>query len=181
MPESNQSEANNRLFMNELTRAQFDLFAYIRILLRSVQDVSDVLQDTNTVLWEKRELYDAGRPFLPWAKAFAYQQVRAYRQKQSRSRLVFNDKIMDIFSEKLSMERYSAHTSFERIESCIEKLPERQRNLINARYRIGEPLEMLAQNMKCSVNAVSILLCRARQALLDCLFAETKGAGNETA
>ncbi|MDA3923148.1 MAG: sigma-70 family RNA polymerase sigma factor [Kiritimatiellae bacterium] len=167
--------------MNELTRAQFDLFAYIRILLRSVQDVSDVLQDTNTVLWKKRELYDTDLPFLPWAKAFAYQQVRAYRQKQSRSRLVFNDKIMDIFSEKLSMERYSVHASFDRLESCIEKLPERQRKLINARYHIGEPLEVLARNMKCSVNAVSILLCRTRQALLDCLFAETKGADNETA
>ena len=163
------SDAGTGRFMNELTRAQFDLYAYIRSLLGHVQDADDVLQETNAALWSKRAEYDLARPFMPWAKTFAYYQVKAYRQKQMRGRLVFDDEVFDVLSERLSLEQYSVHSALEQVEYCIEKLLPRQQTLLDARYRMGEPLEVLAENMKCSVNAVSVLLCRMRQALLHCL------------
>ena len=39
----------------------------LRALIRQASDVDDVLQETNTVLWRKRQEFDRDRPFLPWA------------------------------------------------------------------------------------------------------------------
>lgn len=164
-----QQDDKSGFFVRELTQAQFDLYAFIRMLIGRQQDADDILQETNAALWRKREEFDPARPFMPWAKTFAHYQVKAYLKKQAREKLVFNDESLDVLSERLSLERYSVHKTLGRIEECIEKLAPKQRDLLEARYVSGLSLEDMASRMHCSINAVSILLCRMRQSLLHCL------------
>ena len=82
-----------------IAKAQFELYAFICILMEGEADASDVLQDTNLALWTHAERYDPKLPFLPWARSFAYNHVRAFRLKQSRSRLVFDEALLDWFAE----------------------------------------------------------------------------------
>ena len=81
-------------FVDLLTSSQRSLFAYINTLVVGNSSAPDILQDTNLELWARRLDYDWSRPFLPWAYGFAYQLVLAYRKKQSRSKLVFSDEIV---------------------------------------------------------------------------------------
>ena len=65
----------DRTFVMLLTKAQFDLKLYIAALTKDLQDVEDILQETNADIWSKADTYDPSRPFLPWAKTLAKFQV----------------------------------------------------------------------------------------------------------
>lgn len=160
---------NSKLFVQELTRAQFDLHAYIRMLYGQQQDTDDILQETNLALWEKRHLFDPARPFLPWARAFALNQVRAWRQKIARDRLVFDEETLEVVARRLCNERYGITAALARVEECIERLPPRQKTFLEQRYIAGDSLSEIARRFKCTLNAVSITLSRMRKALAECL------------
>src|ERR1041384_3034412 len=78
-------------FMLLLTSYQSMLYSSITALLGGVEGAQDILQETNVVLLKKAADYDSARPFLPWAIAFAKNQVLAWRKRQSRDRLVLHD------------------------------------------------------------------------------------------
>lgn len=166
----------DRKFMQALTDAQFDLYAYIRSLLGKSQDVDDILQDTNLALLQKQDAFEPSHPFLPWAKAFAKNQVMAYRKRQKRGNMVFDEETFALLVEDLSIRDFSAKKALEKVEGCIDLLDPKQKELVDCRFRNGNPLESIAQRRNCSVNAVSILLCRIRRALLNCLQGKNEEA-----
>ncbi len=155
-----------------LASAQFELYAFVCILMESENDASDVLQDTNLALWNHAERYDASLPFLPWARSFAYNQVRAFRSKQSRSRLVFDEELLDWFAEHASTEsidtRYPAEV-MGHLESCLSKLTEEQRRILKLNYIGGSSLKEMASQLGRSVVSVGVMLHRIRASLALCM------------
>ena len=83
-------------FVVLLTKAQFELKLYIAALARDLQDVEDILQETNADIWRKAGSYDPSRPFLPWAKTLAKFQVLRWRKDRERDRLVLDDSSLDL-------------------------------------------------------------------------------------
>lgn len=94
-------------FVCALTDAQFDLLAFICMLLGNRDMAQDVLQDTNLRLISHSAEYDTRRPFLPWAKAFAYNQVRTFVKKSARSRLVFDEGLVDALAASRSRNKFT--------------------------------------------------------------------------
>lgn len=87
-------------FVRALTNAQLDLFASICVMLGNREAAKDVLQDTNVALMKHALEYDDNRAFLPWAKAFAFNQARTYRKRESRSPMVFDDDLVTAVAEE---------------------------------------------------------------------------------
>ena len=54
-------------FVNELTKAQTKMRAYIAKLLGNSPATDDVLQECNKLLWIKRKDWDPDTIFLKWA------------------------------------------------------------------------------------------------------------------
>ncbi len=164
-------------FVALLTGMQSRLYAYLCTLLARPDDARDVLQETNVVLWKKAADYDPTRPFEPWAFRFAHWQARAWRQRQSRDRLVFDDSAF----EQLAVEcprGGSAEREMRALEDCLAKLPEKPRALIDRRYAGGESVLGIAEAEKKPPNAIAALLYRARKLLADCMndvLAESEG------
>jgi len=86
-------------FVELLTSHQIDLFAYVNTLLVGSPDVDDIVQEATLDLWARKDKYDHERPFLPWAFAFAFQRVLAYRKTKQRSRIIFSDEFLNSISE----------------------------------------------------------------------------------
>ncbi|NNE90288.1 MAG: sigma-70 family RNA polymerase sigma factor, partial [Verrucomicrobiales bacterium] len=61
----------------------------------------------------------------------------------------------------------------EALKFCIEKLPEKQREVIVARYLDAESVTGIAKDLGTNANAVSQTLFRARANLAKCVTAET--------
>jgi RNA polymerase sigma-70 factor (ECF subfamily) len=168
-----QDETHDRAtkFVQMLTNHQRDLFAYINTLLVGQTAASDVLQDTNLDLWARLDDFDFKRPFLPWAYAFAYQRVLAFRKTQRRSKLVFSDEIVQLISDTYVGGAADADQRVSALQTCLDRLPPRQRQLIRDRYAVTMSVNALAARLGCTANQISARLYRIRRALAKCVEA----------
>ena len=155
--------------VRHITACQSALYAYVCALLGTSAGAADVLQEANVVLWEKAGEYDPARPFLPWAYRVAYFQVLAHRKRLSRDKLVFDDDLLGAVSDALRRRDESADRELEALDGCVGKLPPRQRELLDARYRDGEPVESIARRGGKAPNALAAELYRVRKLLMDCV------------
>lgn len=163
-------------FVCALTDAQFDLLAFICMLLGNRDMAQDVLQDTNLRLISHSAEYDTRRPFLPWAKAFAYNQVRTFVKKSARSRLVFDEGLVDALAEETPCVPAESKRELEMLDDCVARLTPAQRELIEAHYYRNQRVERIAGTLGRSVISVYVHIHRIRRLLGACIEAKLQAA-----
>jgi RNA polymerase sigma-70 factor, ECF subfamily len=156
-------------FVEMLTFYQRDLLAYISSLMIGDANARDVLQDANVALWSHRNDYDVSRPFFPWAGGFAYKQVLAHRQTQRRSRLLFNDEMLQAISDAYLQEAVGGDSQLIALRTCLQKLGESHSQLIRERYLENLPIKNIAARMGRTANQISARLYRIRKVLAECI------------
>jgi RNA polymerase sigma-70 factor (ECF subfamily) len=156
-------------FLELVTEFQPRLYGYVMSLLGDREAASEVLQETNVVIWRKAAEFQPNTSFKAWAFRIASFQVMAWRQRQIRDRLVFDEGVLERLDVRASERDEDFTGRRDRLEECLRKLPDRQRELILARYLDGASVVELAVQTQRTANAVSQLLFRARKNLLDCL------------
>lgn len=155
-------------FVVLLTRAQFDLRVYIATLLGGLQDVDDVLQETNLDIWRKISTYDRARPFLPWAKALARFQVLRWRTDQLRDHLVFDEELLERFSvEDAEDEDYAL--VMRALDASIWRLSRADRRLLREKYENHLSVAQLATRFNQTESSVVSKLYRLRKFLRACI------------
>lgn len=163
-PSSNSSE-----FAKLYAGGQSRLFAFICSLVGSYDLASEVLQETNVVMWEKQHEFTIGTNFTAWSFRIARYQVMAMREKQSRDRLVFSDDMLDRIAAESSAfsEQYEQRQGA--LDFCLAKLPDKQHDLIRRRYMHGESVKQIASQVGRSANTIGVRLHRVRTALMKCI------------
>jgi len=175
MPRSPADDAPDE-FLESVTEFQPRLYGYIFSLVADREAAHEILQETNVVLWRKSEEFELGSNFKAWSFRIAYFQFLAYQQRQVRERLVFDEASLQRVAAASDRFDDSYHERRDRLEECLRRLPQRQRELIVKRYLEGVSIDELAVETKRTSNAISQLLFRARRNLLDCLKpSETTG------
>jgi RNA polymerase sigma-70 factor (ECF subfamily) len=164
-------------FVRLLTGSQAALYACILSLLPDRAAAQDVLQETNVTLWHKADDFEPGTSFMAWAARIARYHVLNFRRKAKRERLVFDDELIAELSSRQEdraedAERYSA-----RLQQCLEKLPDEHRELLIRRYSSGGSVQAIAESRGQTIGAVSQLLYRIRESLLNCLSQPALGDG----
>lgn len=159
-----------------IAKAQPGLRSFLRTLLPCPGDADDVLQETNLILWQKREEYDSTRDFGPWARRIAYFQTLAHLKKRSRSR---ESRFSEEMAESLAVEcERRADALEDRIQAlriCLDKLPGDERELVEARYGTGASVKVMAGEIGRSADALSMHLYRVRQKLAECISKSLRG------
>ena len=142
-------------FVDHITSVQQALFAYILVLLPNIADAADVLQETNLVLWRKREEFRLGQEFLPWARAIARFQALANLKQQHRHRLRFSDTLLSQLAEEPTV-REAADFESEPVAlgECIDELTPPNQELLRLRYSTTLTLVEIARQTSRSVGAV---------------------------
>lgn len=153
--------------VQQITAAQSALYAFILTLMGGQEGAADVLQETNVKLCRELHRYDTNRPFLPWAMTLARFEVMAWRTRQSRSRLVLDNDVVELVAEEIAEAQDDRELAA--LETCLAALPPRQREMIAARYEQGETVRAIAKRLGQPENALAALLYRVRKALHDCI------------
>lgn len=162
--------ADSAEFVRQITRAQRPLHAFILSLVWNPGEAEDILQETNLVLWEKSELFDSSRPFLPWAMRFAQFQTLAWLKRRRRAeRVVFDDDLARLLAEETVTEEPLFEARRTALGTCLQKLRPDQRELIARRYEPEASVSKMAEVGGISPKAVSDRLRRIRQTLLECI------------
>ena len=160
-------------FARLLGGAQRRLFLYLMGLLADRTAAEDVLQETNLVLWREFERFEPGTNFAAWSCRVAFNQVRAYRTRRGRDRLVFSDAFLAAVNDELTREAERLDERRAALAECLGRLPDHHRELVRHRYLDehgpGGATEELAERLGKSPAAVLRMLSRVRHALHECV------------
>jgi RNA polymerase sigma-70 factor (ECF subfamily) len=152
------------------------LYAYVLSLLGDPDAANDVLQETNVVLWRDAREFQPGSNFRAWAFRVAHFQVMAFRQRQIRDRLVFEDDLLQALSAGARETDEMFHARQERLTGCLEKLPPAHREMVRSRYAEGQSVQAIARERGMTPNAAMQALFRIRQSLLQCVARYSGGS-----
>lgn len=168
-------------FVGEITRYQASLRAFIISLMPGVGGVSDVLQETNLVLWEKREAFRPGTNFWAWACTIARYEVKNHRRKAMRfGTVTLDQELAEQLAEEAAKTPKEMDERMEFLEKCLGRLRDEERRLVEHRYFSGEPLENLSAQLGRSVESLRVTLFRVRAALRKCIKGELAINRNQT-
>lgn len=165
---SSETETRKRL-LSLMTRHQRQIFGYIHALVPQRVDAEDILQETSLVICEKFDDFKEGTDFVAWACQIAWWNVRRARQKFARSKVVFDDDVLEAVSSTAVSMTAEIDARHEALEHCLKKLHPRDRDLLLTRYEPGGGVEAAAKRSGRSMDAAYKALARLRKLLHDCV------------
>jgi RNA polymerase sigma-70 factor (ECF subfamily) len=150
-----------------MTQHQRRIFSYIYTLVPDRHAAEDILQETSLVICEKFGDFRTGTDFVAWACQIAWWQVRAARTKFARSKVVFDEKVLESVAHTASEMLPEQDARHEALAKCLQKLNPRDRELLMTRYESG--VEEAARRTGRSMVAAYKALTRLRKLLHDCV------------
>jgi RNA polymerase sigma-70 factor, ECF subfamily len=160
---------SQKALMLLMTQHQRRILSYIYTLMPDRHAAEDILQETSVVVCEKFHLFRLGSDFVAWACQIAYWEVRRARQKYARSKVVFDDTVLEAVSQTAVEMADELDPRHEALQGCLKKLHARDREFILERYERGHGVEQAAKNCGRSMLAAYKALTRIRKSLLDCV------------
>ena len=158
-------------FVRLLTEAQGPVYGYLLTLIPDRSRARDLLQETNITLWKKAATFEEGTNFNAWACKIAYFHVLSFRRKMAREKLVFDDDILDYLAERNDDRLIQDFTKDRNaaLKACMQKLSDKQRKLVEERYKPGASVQRIAADQGRTVGAISQTLYRIRHNLMQCI------------
>ncbi len=157
------------LFVQLIGLHQYKIRRYLLSLVPNSHDADDLFQQTNLFLWREFYRFEEGTNFVSWACAVAYHEVLAWRKTRSRDRLVFSDDFLSAVSAEINTRAEQIELRSQALIQCVEKLPKHHRELIQLRYGEHGRVEVIAERVGRTTEAVYRMLSRIRRALYDCV------------
>lgn len=153
-------------FLRLYAEHEVALHTFVRSMLPTREEASEVMQEVIVILWQKFSRVD---DFRPWAFGVARIAALRHLERKKRDRHVFDTELVSqLADESAAMsERHSDQR--EALETCLQKLPATQRELVINAYTKGTRMDDLATRRGQTPMALYKLLHRIRQALLDCV------------
>jgi RNA polymerase sigma-70 factor (ECF subfamily) len=163
------SDQHHEQFLRLFAEHEPALRTFVRSLLPSRDDASEVMQEVAVVLWQKFAEFDPTRDFRKWALGVARYEVLAHLRDRGRDRHVFDDALVNRLADEAAAadERHEAQR--EALETCLRRLPEGQRELVLSAYAKGTRMDELAAQRGQTAMSLYKVLHRIRQALLECV------------
>ena len=167
MPDLNDHDHDQ--FLRLFAEHEPALHTFVRCLLPSRGDASEVMQEVAVVLWQKFAEFDAARDFRKWAFGGARYEAMAYLRDRARDRHVFDDELVGRLADEAAAAQPRHEAQREALETCLLKLPQSQRALVLGAYTKGARIDELASQRGQTAMSLYKLLHRIRQALLECV------------
>jgi RNA polymerase sigma-70 factor (ECF subfamily) len=155
-------------FISQLTEFQNGLYAYIYTLIGDHSKAHDVLQESNIVMWRKRESFD-GKNFNAWAVTICKFQVKAYFRDLKRDHLLLDENLAEQVSDLAEKEQSRYQHIEPELMNCIASLPDKSRSMIEMVYYEKMKLQEIAHALNKKLSAVKVTLFRVRKALRECI------------
>jgi RNA polymerase sigma-70 factor, ECF subfamily len=154
-----------RLFMESERR----IYAFIVSVLPNLTDADDVLQETSLILWKKFDQFRLGTDFVAWACRTAQFEVLKFYEKQGRSKLQFDIEGLEAVQQEVVTMGPVIEAQQVALARCLEKLSDRDRDLLRRRYVDDATPKQIAELVGRSLDAVYKALTRIRDSLLNCI------------
>ncbi len=178
LPPTTETEIESRMRLVALwTQHQRKVFGYIHALVPSRHDADDILQETGMVVCRKFDEFKSGTDFIAWACQIAFWQIKTSQQKFARSKVVFDDELMEAIAPQFAEMAREVDARHEALDKCLKKLHPRDRELVLIRYEHGQGVEEAAKRSGRTVETAYRALNRLRKLLYDCVTHQLSAGG----
>jgi RNA polymerase sigma-70 factor (ECF subfamily) len=153
-----------------VTESQQRLYAYIYSLLGSTASAWDVLQETNIVLWAKRDEFEPGSNFRAWSHTVARFQVLAYLRDRTREPLsLLTPEIFEKMEGEAIPDFDNHEARLNALATCLKELAPTAAKIVRLHYAERRSLKQVGELLSMNANAVKQALFRTRRTLLQCI------------
>lgn len=142
------------------------VLTYARHHLGDPQDAEDAASQVFLKIQEKWHTYDAERGAVgTWIYAITRNEVRAVLRRRAKDEGTMEDFAHIPAQEPNPEESLTAEARLDELEAALERLPERERDIIILRFYSGLPSQEIARRMGLSDSNVRYLQSRALRKL----------------
>ncbi|NQX03003.1 sigma-70 family RNA polymerase sigma factor [bacterium] len=146
-------------------------FIYARV--QNAADAEDLAQETFIAAFRGLSKFQTGQSFEAWLIGIARHRVLGHFRSTGRRHKAnerFREECLTRIEIELGeLERETGRDPLKHLMNCVEKLPERMRQLIRARLR-GEDGSMAAALLNTTRGAIYMLQLRANHHLRECMM-----------
>jgi RNA polymerase sigma-70 factor (ECF subfamily) len=173
-----------RVYERLLAEHRRPLLHYIFSLVLNEADAEDLVQRTSLVMWRKFDEFDATRSFQAWANGIAFLEVQNFRRTAAAGRLRFsNDAVQGLADQFAGALEPDDRQRMAALKVCLERLPDRDRRLLEEVYWDGRDYESAARSCGMALQTAYNRMRILRVKLLECvsrrLEGEQRGESNE--
>ncbi len=145
------------------------LLGFLRVMLGNNADAEDVLQRASMTIWRKFSEFDPSKDFFAWASSFAFYEAKNFQRVSARSRLHFDDELMQRFADERVTDLDQRETRLAAMDQCIAELDDAGRELVCEFYLNNTEVAELAQRLGRSPQTLYNKLNILRRLLGDCM------------
>lgn len=164
---------NHERFTRLLLEAEPLMLRSILVVVPNRADAREIMQETAVALWRQFASYDSKRPFVNWAMGFSRIETRRFLARLKR-RAQLSEQAMEVLERELEGDTSFAEAIERHLDTCMQKLTEKQRGLIQGYYHENRDVDWLAQHGGRTVEAVYKAIQRIRRDLQECIERQLK-------
>lgn len=164
-----QTHPDLEAFTRHWLEAEQTVQAYVRVSVRNYSDAAEVVQDAALRMARSYATFDPTRPFLPWALHIARSSIIDHYRRVGRRQPVLSSEVLGELAETAARLDPEIRAMRDRVEHCIEKLPDRWAAIVRLRYAHDNSPMHIAATMGTTPEAIRSALVRIRRSLADCL------------
>ena len=147
------------------------LRAYIGAIVKDPDLAEDTLSDVGIEIARAWGKYDAARPFAPWARGVARRVALANLRKSGGRPVLLDFDVLDAVGAQI--DALGSESAFESrrqaLHVCLERLSERNGDLIRLRYFENRTVREIAARVKRTTEALYMAFSRIHAALSECV------------
>jgi RNA polymerase sigma factor (sigma-70 family) len=165
------SRGNERAFREIISRYRPRIFSICLRMLRNKTEAMEAAQDTFVKIYFHLRDYDSERNFASWAASIAVNECRDILRKRTRFSQTFReltDRDADLRQPNAG-ENYDLKKRVELVETAIDKLPEKLKEVLVLKAYGEYSYEEIAAILKIKTGTVMSRLFRAREKLTELL------------
>lgn len=179
MPQSSPQPDGPERFARLFAKHQQQLLRYILFLTGRLDEAQDVLQETSVALLRKIDEYDSDRPFMPWARRFAYYEVLRQRERDRGRPSLLAPDVMEQICEEVVETESLLDDRRAALRVCLAKMTAPQRDLLRQRYDENATVKSVAEAAGRPIQTLYTQLKRLRHALMECIDRTLRQEGAE--
>lgn len=135
--------------------------------------VDDLAQETFIAAYEGLRTFQPDGDFELWLKGICRNRLMMYLRRIYQHGKALDRIKAQILQEALAdtcrLQEPDGSATLEKLRDCLDKLPERVRDVLQARYFERQRVTTIAGRLRTSVMAISSLLFRGRKMLAGCI------------
>ena len=168
-PRADMKKSRDDLFIERYIECQSGLYRFIATLVPNRADAEELFQEASLTAWRIRDRFDPLREASPWLCGIARNLVAAHYRKQKSLALTLDPDVLERLGQQQMEEDAVLGERARALNQCLEKLPDRQRDLVRQYYHSDQTVQSFSRARGRSAEAVYKMIQRVRMTLFECV------------